>query len=57
VLLSDADVTSGLLGTNTWDVLGYTPDYAQALARSLLLYAADPKAGRDTAPAAGQGDK
>jgi hypothetical protein len=33
------DVTSGLLGTETWGISGYTPETSQVLARDLLLYA------------------
>ena len=47
VIFSEEDITSGLLGTNTWGILGYATDTAQALARNMLLYAKDPKAGKD----------
>ena len=39
VLYSSEDLTSGLLGTNTWGNLGYAPDSAEALVRNMLLYA------------------
>ncbi len=39
VLFSPLDVTTGLLGTNTWGVDGYRPDTAYALVRNALLYA------------------
>lgn len=39
VILSPDDITSGLLGTNTWGVAGYTPKFAQDLARNVILYA------------------
>jgi hypothetical protein len=39
ILFSEQDITSGLLGTNTWSINGYTPESAQALARNMLLYA------------------
>jgi hypothetical protein len=38
VIFSEHDLTSGLLGTNTWPIKGYTPESAQALARNILLY-------------------
>ncbi len=41
ILYSPADITSGLLGTNTWGISGYTPASAQALARDIILYAGD----------------
>jgi len=31
------DVTTGLLGTNSWGILGYTLLYAQSLVKNLLL--------------------
>ena len=31
VIYSEADITSGLLGTNTWGILGYSPESAQEL--------------------------
>ena len=39
VVYSPQDITSGLLGTNTWGISGYTPASAQALARNVLCYA------------------
>jgi hypothetical protein len=39
ILFSEQDITSGLLGTNTWGINGYSPESAQALARNMLLYA------------------
>jgi hypothetical protein len=39
VLFSPVDLTTGLLGTHTWGVNGYTPEAAYALARNALLYA------------------
>ncbi len=38
VVFSPQDITSGLLGTNTWGISGYTPVSAQALARNVLCY-------------------
>ena len=45
VLFTSLDLTSGLLGTNTWGITGYQPDYAQSLLKNLLLWTA---AGRPT---------
>ena len=39
VVFSPWDVTSGLLGTKTWGVAGYTPASAQAIAHNVLMYA------------------
>jgi hypothetical protein len=38
-ILSEGDITSGLLGTNTWGIRGYAPATAQDLAWNLILYA------------------
>ncbi len=39
ILYSAEDLTSGLLGTNSWTISGYTPDSAFDLARNIVLYA------------------
>ncbi|MGC8552444.1 MAG: DUF4159 domain-containing protein [Phycisphaerae bacterium] len=39
IVFSQDDITSGLLGTNTWGILGYAPASAQALARNIICYA------------------
>lgn len=39
VVLSSKDITSGLLGTNTWAIRGYAPRSAQSLACNILMYA------------------
>jgi len=36
VIFTPLDVTSGLLGTNTWGVLGYAPDYSEALLSNVV---------------------
>jgi Domain of unknown function (DUF4159) len=41
VILSSLDITSGLLGTNTWGITGFTPDYSLALAKNFVLWAWD----------------
>ncbi len=40
VIFSQDDITSGLLGTNTWGILGYAPKSAINLTRNVLCYAA-----------------
>ncbi len=40
IVFSPWDITSGLLGTKTWGIDGYSPDSAQALARNIICYAA-----------------
>ena len=39
VILSSVDITTGLLGTNTWPVNGYTPETSCDLVRNIILYA------------------
>jgi hypothetical protein len=40
VFFSGEDITSGLLGTNTWGISGYVPADSIKIARNLVLYAA-----------------
>ncbi len=40
VIFSQQDITSGLLGTNTWGIAGYAPASAVNLTRNVLCYAA-----------------
>jgi hypothetical protein len=51
VLYSEEDLTSGLLGTNTWAILGYTPESARALTRNMLIYALNRAPASATRPA------
>ena len=37
VFFTPLDLTSGLLGTNTWGILGYSPEYAEALVSNIIL--------------------
>ncbi len=39
IIFSADDITSGLLGTDTWGIAGYTPRSAQALTRNIIMYA------------------
>src|SRR5439155_4465867 len=38
ILISDLDITSGLLGTNTLGILGYDPAYAQLFIKNAILW-------------------
>lgn len=40
VVLSAEDITSGLLGTNTWGIIGYDNPTAEALVRNMVLMGA-----------------
>jgi hypothetical protein len=40
VIYTTLDMTSGLLGTNTWGILGYTPSAAQSLLKNIVLTSA-----------------
>jgi hypothetical protein len=44
IIYSPLDLTSGLLGTNTWGILGLRPDYAQSLAKNAVLWSLDREA-------------
>jgi hypothetical protein len=37
VVFTPLDYTSGLLGTNTWGILGYLPEYSESLATNVVL--------------------
>lgn len=41
VIVCPADLTSGLLATNTWGILGYEPGYAQSLLKNAILWTVD----------------
>ncbi len=38
-VICQLDVTTGILGANTWAIVGYDPAYAQQLVKNLLLWA------------------
>jgi hypothetical protein len=40
VVFSEIDITTGLLGSNTWGITGYSPGYASALLKNIVLDAA-----------------
>lgn len=62
VVYSRVDLTTGLLGANTWGVVGFRPSYAQSLVKNVILWAADgcphaddnPSAAPAPAPAAAE---
>jgi hypothetical protein len=37
VIFTPLDYTSGLMGTNTWGILGYTPEYSEQLATNAVV--------------------
>ena len=41
ILATPLDITTGLLGTGTWGILGYEPDYAQSLLKNAILWTLD----------------
>jgi hypothetical protein len=41
IIVSSLDITSGLLGTSTWGIAGFTPDYSLALAKNVVLWTWD----------------
>lgn len=44
VLYSPLDLTCGLLGVNTWGIIGYEPDYAESFVRNALIWTSDGQA-------------
>ncbi|MCY2953125.1 MAG: DUF4159 domain-containing protein [Planctomycetota bacterium] len=41
VISTPLDLTTGLLGTNTWCISGYKPDYSQKFLKNLVLWTSD----------------
>lgn len=41
VIFSQLDLTSGLLGTNTWAIWGFAPSYAQSSMQNLIFWTID----------------
>ena len=41
VISTSLDLTTGLLGANTWGILGYDPNYAQSLVKNVILWTLD----------------
>jgi hypothetical protein len=39
IIISDLDVTTGLLGSGTYGIMGYTPAYCQSLMKDVVLWA------------------
>jgi hypothetical protein len=42
ILFSELDVTSGLLGTSTWGIVGYLPATSQAIAKNIVIWSMRP---------------
>jgi hypothetical protein len=38
IIISQLDVTSGLLGTSTWGIVGYQPSVSQAFMRNVVFW-------------------
>jgi hypothetical protein len=38
VIYNPLDIESGLLGTNTWGILGFEPAYASSLMKNIVLW-------------------
>ncbi len=38
MIYSPLDVTTGLLGTNSWGITGYTPAYSLLLAKNIMSF-------------------
>lgn len=41
VIFTSLDITTALLGTDTWGIVGYEPRYAQALVKNAILWTVD----------------
>ena len=41
VIIGELDLTTGLLGTNTWGILGYQPGYCLSLMKNWILWSAN----------------
>ena len=50
VIVSPLDLTSGLLGTNTWGIWGYAPGYAQSFLQNAIFWTADGQRENAAAP-------
>ena len=45
VIVSDLDITSGLLGTSTYGIAGYEPKYASSFVTNLILWTINERGG------------
>jgi hypothetical protein len=45
VIVSDLDITSGLLGTSTLGIIGYDPEYAQKFVTNVIVWAMKARGG------------
>ena len=50
IIYTYLDITTGLLGTNTWGIMGYDANYAQSLVKNAILWTIDGQ--HDEAPMA-----
>ncbi len=41
VIFCPIDITTGLLGSDTWGIIGYQPAYARSLLKNVVLWAMD----------------
>jgi hypothetical protein len=41
VIFSQLDLTTGLLGTNTWGIWGFAPDYCQSVLQNVIFWTVD----------------
>ena len=48
VILSPLDLSTGMLGTNTWGVWGFAPDYCQSFVQNLIFWTVDGQEGAIT---------
>ncbi|HEX8913105.1 MAG TPA: DUF4159 domain-containing protein, partial [Humisphaera sp.] len=46
VIVTSQDVTTGLLGANTWGITGFHPRYCQSLVKNLIFWSTDGMPGR-----------
>jgi hypothetical protein len=44
VILSPLDLSTGMLGTSTWGVWGFTPDYCQSFLQNVIFWTVDEQA-------------
>jgi hypothetical protein len=47
IIFSELDITTGLLGTNTWGITGYSPAYSQALLKNVILDSLGPQGSQE----------
>ena len=50
VIFSPLDLSTGMLGTNTWGVSGFTPEYCQSFVQNLIFWTVDGQADAPPQP-------